>query len=253
MSLLCYFAGLYRHHPAPLPEHRGDSAIDSSIEILYRDARLAVINKPADIALLADRSGAPCLWDALPDLLGAKPYLVHRLDKGTSGVLLIALDQRTQTALTKAFNRREVRKFYVARVAGQLATRGTLTIDLPLKRGRKSRYRVAGPRGAITRVPAGWLLPAADIDADGLDALTRVRTLHSEPAGSLLLLAPRTGRSHQLRVHLSWIGHPILGDSLYGKPGTPEQQAPRLQLHCHRLVVPGWGTFMAPLALATTA
>jgi 23S rRNA-/tRNA-specific pseudouridylate synthase len=147
--------------------------------------------------------------------------------------------------LTKAFNRREVRKFYLARVAGRLETRGTLAIDLPLKRGRKSRYRVAGPRSAITRVPAGWVLPAADIDADGLEALTRVRTLSSDATESLLLLAPRTGRSHQLRVHLSWIGHPILGDSLYGKPDAPAQQAPRLQLHCHRLVVPVWGTFKA--------
>jgi tRNA pseudouridine32 synthase / 23S rRNA pseudouridine746 synthase len=212
--------------------------------ILFRNAQLAVIEKPANVSLLADRSGAPCLWTQLPDLLGTKPYLVHRLDKGTSGVLLVALESGTQAALTRAFNRREIRKFYVAWVAGRLETHGTLTIDLPLKPGRKSRYRVAGARSDIARTPRGWVLsgPAAG----GLESLTRLRTLRSADARSLVLLAPRTGRTHQLRVHLAWIGHPILGDTLYGQPGTPAQDAPRLELHCHCLAVPGYGTFRSP-------
>ncbi|PWG74365.1 hypothetical protein DF186_18285, partial [Enterococcus hirae] len=69
--------------------------------ILFRDRHLAVIDKPHSVSLLADRSGAPCLWDALPDRLGTKPYLIHRLDKGTSGVLLVALDQPTQRRITR--------------------------------------------------------------------------------------------------------------------------------------------------------
>ena len=72
-------------------------------EILYRDANIAVLDKPPGVALLADRSGAPNLWEALPDLLGAKPYLVHRLDKPTSGVFLIALTEPMQRALTRSF------------------------------------------------------------------------------------------------------------------------------------------------------
>ncbi len=213
--------------------------------MLYRDEHLVAIAKPADLSLLADRSGAPCLWDALPALLGTKPYLVHRLDKGTSGVLLIGLDQPTQSALTRAFSRRAVRKFYVARVSGHLAAVGTQAIDLPLKRGRKSRFRVAGQRSAIVRHSRGWTIAAAD--PDGFASLTRLRVLARDGADTLLLLEPLTGRTHQLRVHLSWIGHPILGDTLYGRPGAAEQAAPRLQLHCHRLVVPGFGTFRAPL------
>jgi 23S rRNA-/tRNA-specific pseudouridylate synthase len=62
-----------------------------------------------------------------------------------------------------------------------------------------------------------------------------------------LLLAPRTGRTHQLRVHLSWIGHPILGDRIYGRPDDPAQQADRLYLHAHRIVLPEFGSFSAPV------
>lgn len=220
--------------------HRPDNG---PIEILHRTAHLAVLDKPPNWSMLADRTGGPCLWDTLPDLLGCKPYLVHRLDKGTSGVLLVALDQQSQSALTRAFNRREVRKFYLAWVVGPVDADGTLTIDLPLKPGRKSRYRVAGQRSAIVRGDRGWAITAAE--PEGHASLTRLRVLVRTEARSLLLLQPLTGRTHQLRVHLSWIGHPILGDSLYGKPGTPEQAAARLQLHCHRLVVPAWGSFSA--------
>lgn len=227
--------------------HTGGSAIhrpdNDPIEILHCDTHLAVLAKPPNLSMLADRAGTPCLWDALPDLLGRKPYLVHRLDKGTSGVLLVALDQKSQSTLTRAFNRREVRKFYLAWVAGRVDADGTQTIDLPLKPGRKSRYRVAGQRSAIVRGERGWTITAAE--PEGHASVTRLRVLVREGARSLLLLQPLTGRTHQLRVHLSWVGHPILGDTLYGKPGAPEQAAARLQLHCHRLVVPEWGSFSA--------
>jgi RluA family pseudouridine synthase len=213
------------------------------IQILHRDDGLAVLDKPAGISLLADRSGAPCLWDQLPELLGARPLLVHRLDKGTSGVLLIALSSAVQKRLTRAFQRREVRKYYVARICGTLQATGSQRIDLPLRKGRKSRYRVAGPRERIVRNGNVWRLETHG--SDGHPSETRLRTLDTGPASTLVLLSPRTGRTHQLRVHLSWIGHPILGDPLYGRPDAPEQQAPRLLLHCHRLVIPGTGTFSA--------
>ena len=211
--------------------------------VLYRDPHLIAFDKPAGISLLADRSGASSLWDALPMLMEGKPYLVHRLDKGTSGVLLVARDQRTQSALTRAFAGREVRKFYLAWVTGDLGCAGTGTIDLPLRPGRKSRYRVAGPRESIVRRGARWTLTKRD--PEGLDATTRFRVLARAQGRTLILLAPRTGRTHQLRVHLAWIGHPIVGDSLYGRPDAPEQAAARLMLHCHRLAVPGSGTFRA--------
>lgn len=215
-----------------------------AIDVLHRSDDLLVLNKPANVSLLADRTGGPCYWDALKQALGERPpYLVHRLDKGTSGVLLVALNRNAQRALTRAFQQRAVRKFYLAWVVGSVALTATHTIDLPLKRGRKSRFRVAGPRDQIRRRERRWHLD--EPDAAGHPATTRVRTLAAGEERSLLLLVPRTGRSHQLRVHLSWIGYPIVGDHLYGRPDDPMQHADRLQLHCHRLVVPGFGTFKA--------
>ena len=211
--------------------------------IIHREPGLAVINKPANVSLFADRSGEASLWDQLPELLDTRPYQVHRLDKGTSGVLLVALSVDVQKRLTRLFQQRQMRKFYLARVTGALSTCGSLRIDMPLKKGRKSRYRVAGQRADIVRGAKGWTLNATA--GDGRPSLTRLRRLSSVNGTTLLLLSPLTGRTHQLRVHLSWIGHPILGDHIYGRPDAPEQQASRLLLHCHRLVVPGFGTFTA--------
>jgi len=208
---------------------------------------VVALDKPADVSLLRDRTGDPCLWDMLPEMLGGKPYQVHRLDKGTSGVLLVARDAATQKQLTAAFRERSVRKYYVTWVTGALPHGGT--VDLPLKKGRKSRYRVAGERRHIRLEDGTWRLAGPTMPG-GLPAATRIRPLRAGSARTLLLAQPLTGRTHQLRVHLSWLGHPILGDHLYGRPDDPAQQAPRLQLHCHRLVVPGFGTFRAPLPAA---
>lgn len=227
-----------------------DAAAPLDVTVLHRDDSLAVLDKPANVSLLADRAGAPCLWDHLPELLGTKPYLVHRLDKGTSGVLLVALDPDTQRRLTRAFRARRLRKFYLARVVGTLETHGTAVVDLPLRKGRKSRYRVAGQRADIRREGPGWFL--AQPDPGGHESLTRLRALGHAGGRTTVLASPVTGRTHQLRVHLSWIGHPIVGDHLYGRPSDPHQRASRLYLHCHRLVVPGTGTFTAPLPRAPT-
>lgn len=228
--------------PEPADGARLTPAIDP--DILYRDDDLVVLSKPAEVSLLADRSGAGSLWDALPDLIGRKPYLVHRLDKGTSGVLLIALNQPTQRRLTRAFQQRRVRKFYLTRVTGRIERGRTLQIDLPLKKGRKSRYRVAGRREDIRHGAGGWTL--AGDTGSGHGSFTRIRVLSSMAQATWLVAAPLTGRTHQLRVHLAWIGHPIAGDHLYGKPQDPAQRAGRLMLHCHRLIVPGYGAFAAP-------
>lgn len=204
-----------------------------------------MLDKPANMALLADRSGQPCYWDLLKAALGErKPLLVHRLDKGTSGALLVALNTTKQRELTRAFQGRRIRKFYLAWVVGHLSLTTTHTIDLPLKKGRKARYRIAGERAAIERHDRVWRLRGPT--GEGHPSLTRLRTLATTGSRSLLLLQPRTGRTHQLRVHLSWIGYPIMGDHLYGRPSDPAQQAARLQLHCHRLTVPGLGTFGVP-------
>jgi RluA family pseudouridine synthase len=211
------------------------------LDVLYRTSDLLAFDKPSGVSLLRDRSGAACLWDALRDELatqGCEPFSIHRIDKGTSGVLLVALTRECQAQLTKSFADREVRKFYVARVLGDVRLDGgTGTIDLPLTKGRKSRYRVAAPRDRITRHAARWHLSGRH--SDGHDSVSRLRRIAGDGRHTLLLMQPLTGRTHQLRVHLSWIGHPILGDALYGKPDATEQRWPRLALHCHRIIVDG--------------
>ena len=155
----------------------------------------------------------------------------------------MATAQRRQKALTRAFQRRLVRKFYLARSASPGPDiSGSGFIDLPLRRGRKSRYRIAGPRDRIQRRGRRWqLAPDVPVDPNGHPSHTRVRPL----GDGRMLLQPLTGRSHQLRVHLAWLGWPLLGDTLYGRPDSAEQHWPRLALHCHRLVVPGVGSFRA--------
>ncbi len=223
------------------------------LDVLYRSHDLLAINKPSGISLLSDRSGAPCLWDTLRDELatqGLEPFSIHRIDKGTSGVLLVALSRERQAQLTKAFSEREVRKFYVARVLGDVdLTRSSGVIDLPLTKGRKSRYRVAAPRERIARHGSRWHLSGRHHPSghgEGHDSVSRLRRLAGDGRHTLLALQPLTGRTHQLRVHLAWIGHPILGDHLYGKPESIEQRWPRLALHAHRIVVDGV-TITAPL------
>lgn len=215
--------------------------------ILHEDDALLVINKPTDLSVLEDRSGADNLWRMLSER--GRYFPVHRIDKGTSGVLLIARTQAVQSKLTKQFAARGVRKFYVADVVGEFPSGGTLTVNLPLRPGRKSRYRVAGERAAIERRGSAWLLntlPGGSGEA-GVDAITRIRLLKTLGTRSRLLAEPLTGRTHQLRVHLSWIGHAIAGDHLYGKSDDPVQRDTRLKLHCHRVVIPGRGTFSAPV------
>jgi len=232
--------------------------MSSQLELLYHSQDLWVYNKPPNLSLLSDRSGAPDLWSHLK-ASGEKPYLVHRLDKGTSGVLLIARNQATQSQLTRLFEQRNVDKYYVADVVGELHAPSSLMIDLPLCKGRKSRYRVAGLRENILREGHRYSVTP---DRDGHAAASRVRTLsvyrrahahgeHKDAQISRILVKPLTGRTHQIRVHLSWIGHALVGDRLYGEPDHPQQQAPRLMLHCHRLTVPGFGTFVAPLPVMT--
>ena len=143
------------------------------IQPLTSNDDLWVYDKPAGVPLLADRTAEPDLWSTLKGR-AQKPYLVHRLDKGTSGILLVARNQPAQSALTRAFNKRSVKKFYLAWVVGAFPGGATLTIDLPLRRGRKSRYRVAGERAMIQR--RGNRFEVSQ-DREGVEAYTAARCL----------------------------------------------------------------------------
>ena len=180
--------------------------------IVHREADLLVINKPA--GLLAQPGLGPAQADSLLSRLRRHwpaAELVHRLDRDTSGLLLVALEPALHRALSALFAQRAVHKRYLADVEGVPGPTGG-TIALPLAK-RQHRPPLYGP------------------DPLGKPCCTRWRLLAADPSGrrSRLELRPRTGRSHQLRVHLSAIGHPILGDPLYGRPAS----SPLHRLHLH--------------------
>lgn len=239
---------------------------DADFRVLHRDEHVLVLDKPSGVSLLADRAddAAPPLYPRVIDWCRAhqlpKPEIVHRLDKGTSGVLVLALSRAAQRSLNRQFAAHTLRKTYAAVVDATLEP-PKARIDLPLCPGRKGTYRVAGPREAIVRTLDGrhhvWRLAegATFPDVDGPRRPHPSTTLYRVAArrgdGALVVLRPTTGRTHQLRVHLGWIGWPLWGDEVYGRHTAGK--APRLMLHAARLVVwadwlprPRWCRWQAP-------
>ena len=194
--------------------------------ILHHDDALIVADKPAGLPTVPGRPAElhDCLWhrvrDQWPDAL-----VVHRLDMATSGLVLFARGIDMQRSLSIAFAQRQVGKGYEAIVAGDMQGEAG-EIDLPLAADWPNR-----PRQMVDA-------------AHGKPSLTRWRVLERGlvSGGTRLALEPLTGRTHQLRVHLAAIGHPLLGDTLYAPPGLAAA-APRLLLHATRLdfVHPGDG------------
>ena len=215
--------------------------------ILALEDDLVAAGKPAGLPVVPARGEPPerCLRARLEGELGARLWVVHRLDRDTSGVVVLARDAGTHRALSLAFERREVGKTYVAFVAGRaLPARGRTDQPLHAARRGKARPARAGESGALAAATA-W---------------TVGRRWHVAGAAGVeiarLELAPETGRHHQLRVHLRALGAPILCDRLYGRgapalpPGAP---CTRLALHALRLTLPALDghdvrTFEAPLA-----
>jgi len=207
--------------PAPLaPTDAVPEAI--ALDVLYEDDWILVLDKPAGLVV----HPAPGNWQGTlvnallhhwhgprPGLDPARPGIVHRLDKDTSGVLVVAKDAATLAALAAQFRARTVTKQYVAFVWGRIRQdRGT--IAAPIGRHPVHRKRMA-------------------VRASGREAVTDYEVLERIDGATLLRLFPHTGRTHQLRVHLAAIGHPIVGDAVYGR-GRPAA-LPRQALHAERL------------------
>jgi tRNA pseudouridine32 synthase/23S rRNA pseudouridine746 synthase len=182
------------------------------IEPVHEDEHLLVLDKPAGLLAVPGRTEPDCLaaraqarW---PDAL-----VVHRLDQATSGLIAFARGPDAQRTLNAHFERRRVHKRYVAVVEGEVAGEAgeialALRVDWPNR-----------PRQVVDPVA-------------GKPSLTRWRVLARADGLTRLALEPVTGRSHQLRVHLMALGHPIVGDDLYGRPGG------RLLLHAEHLALP---------------
>lgn len=186
--------------------------------VVYEDEAVLALNKPAGLAVMGERHETDLVRIAQD--AGEKLYPAHRIDKVTSGALLLARELSLHGDLTRQFSRRTVEKVYLAitRSAG-LPEHGT--IELPLSVGRKSRVRVAANRAAIgfDESRSLWSV-AAEEEFQHVRTYPSVSTfarLWSDGQHTLLAVHPVTGRRHQIRVHLAWIGHPIEGDPLFGK------------------------------------
>jgi tRNA pseudouridine32 synthase/23S rRNA pseudouridine746 synthase len=184
--------------------------------IIHHDSRLLVLDKPS--GLLAVPGRGPELQDCLSSRVQQvfpTARVVHRLDRDTSGLMLMALDLEAQRQLSRQFEQRQVHKVYECVVSGQPAGSAGL-IDLPIGRdpARPPRYRIDRDTGRASQT--GW------------------RLLQQQDDRGRLAVEPVTGRSHQIRLHLATIGHPILGDPLYADPAVLAA-ADRLLLHACEL------------------
>ena len=199
-----------------------------AVDIAYEDERVLVVSKPAGMVTHpAAGHNEGTLVNALLGLEvplarpgSTRPGIVHRLDKGTSGLLLVAKDDRAQDALIDALRRREVTRSYLALVRDHLPA-ATGTFEAPIGRHPKNRRVMA-------------------VVAEGRPAVTHYRVIAATELDCLLDVTLETGRTHQIRVHLSHFGHPIRGDSVYGGGGERAAQLGlgRPFLHAYGLVFP---------------
>lgn len=195
---------------------------DIPLRILYQDEDIAVVDKPRGMVVhpaAGNETGTVvnALLFALDGLSGIggvkRPGIVHRLDKDTSGVLLVAKNDAAHVALSAQLKAREMEKHYLAVVEGEMK-REEGRIDLPIGRSRRDRKRMA-------------------VDPEGREALTEWKLLENLRDAALLDVHILTGRTHQIRVHMQSQHHPVAGDTIYGlKHGV---RAPRLMLHAYSL------------------
>jgi 23S rRNA pseudouridine1911/1915/1917 synthase len=225
-AYLVHAADIIDAQPAdPPPLHAVPEEIPLSV--LYEDDDLVAIDKPAGMVVHAGagiHSGTLVnallhRFAALSGVGGAlRPGIVHRLDRFTSGVLLVAKNDAAHQRLAAQFSGRQVEKVYLALVHGEV---------------KKEQGRIERP---IARDPVHRTRMTARLE-DGRAAWSEYRVLRRFPGFSLLEVRIGTGRTHQIRVHLSSIGHPVAGDTLYGAPARVEGKPPlgRYFLHAHRI------------------
>jgi 23S rRNA pseudouridine1911/1915/1917 synthase len=193
---------------------------DTALRIVHLDDALAVVDKPAGLVVHpAPSHSGPTLVSELGEILGGgedpeRPGIVHRLDKGTSGLLVVARGDAAHAALQAQVQARQVERIYLALAGGRLGSR-TGTIDAPIGRAARQRHRMA-VSGAASR-----------------QARTHFTVLELLALESYLEARLETGRTHQIRAHFAAIGHPLTGDTTYG--GARRYGLDRQFLHAHRL------------------
>jgi tRNA pseudouridine32 synthase/23S rRNA pseudouridine746 synthase len=187
------------------------------LEILHEDHEIVVVNKPSGLLSVPGRGEhlADCLLTRVQAVF-PQALLVHRLDRDTSGVMIFGLTPHAQRNLSMQFEKRTTKKSYIARVHGRIEEKAG-TVDLPLIVDWPNR-----PRQMVCH-------------ETGKEAVTLWRVLKASDAETRVRLTPKTGRSHQLRVHMLALGHVILGDPLYATGEAADH--PRLMLHSEELRV----------------
>ena len=185
------------------------------LDVVHLDHELLVVNKPSGLLSVPGRGAllADCLITRIQSEYPTA-LLVHRLDRDTSGAIVFALSANAQRHLGLQFEKRQIKKTYVARVWGQIEA-DTGTVDLPIIVDWPNR-----PKQMICH-------------DTGRAAVTDWQVINRDRGETRVKLSPKTGRSHQLRIHMLALGHPILGDPFYGT--LESQEAIRLMLHSHRL------------------
>lgn len=190
--------------------------LEPYLTLLHRDADLLVFDKPS--GLLSVPARHPALSDSLLSRVQAKfpqAEIIHRLDKDTSGIVLMSLNRKAHAFVAAQFEARTVKKSYIAEVWGLMhQTEGTVDLPLAIDPNDKPRHRVDHEQGR--------------------PAQTLWRVIGQGKKTTRLHLRPLTGRTHQLRVHMKALGHPILGDEFYAD-GDALSAAPRLLLHAEEL------------------
>ena len=206
----------------PAPKPAVPQAQDIPLTILYEDEELAVVVKPCGMVVHPaagneDGTLVNALLHHLDSLGGIggelRPGIVHRLDKDTSGLLLVAKNDRAQLALSEQLSSRTMEKHYRALVEGVLREDGG-RIEAPIARSKKDRKKMA-------------------VDDEGREAITEWTVLSRGRGVTLLDVHILTGRTHQIRVHMRHIGHPVCGDPIYGS--SKGAKVPRLMLHAYSL------------------
>jgi 23S rRNA pseudouridine955/2504/2580 synthase len=201
--------------------------------IIHKGKMLLAINKPAGLAVQGGSKvelSVDGLLNFMEEEEGARPYLVHRLDKDTSGVLLLARNRRDAASLTEAFKERTVEKCYVALVVGTMpASEGEIDQPLLKKVGSYGEKMV--------------------VDSSGKKSLTHYRVLDTVgDVASLVAFYPLTGRKHQLRVHSAYVGCPIVGDQKYaGSAAILQNISNKLHLHAYSITMEPDTYIEAPL------